>query len=38
MVKSRRMGWASNVAPVDNMRNKYRILVEKPEGKRVWKN
>jgi hypothetical protein len=34
IVKSRKMGWAGNVARVDANRNAYRILVGKPEGKR----
>jgi hypothetical protein len=32
--KSRRMRWAGNVARTGQKRNAYRILVEKPEGKR----
>jgi hypothetical protein len=31
MVKSRRMGWIGHVAYMGDMRNSYRILVEKPE-------
>jgi hypothetical protein len=34
MIKSRRMRWAGYVARMGEMRNAYRILVEKPEGKR----
>jgi hypothetical protein len=34
MIKSRRMRWAGNVARMGEMRNGYRILVKKPEGKR----
>jgi hypothetical protein len=34
MIKSRRMRWAGNVARMGETRNVYRILVEKPEGKR----
>jgi hypothetical protein len=34
MIKSRRMRWAGRVARVEMMRNAYRILVGKPEGKR----
>jgi hypothetical protein len=34
MIKSRRMRWAGHVAQMREMRNAYRILVEKPEGKR----
>jgi hypothetical protein len=45
MVKSRRMRWAGNVACMGDMRNAYKILVGKIEGKRPlgrlkrrWKN
>jgi hypothetical protein len=34
MIKSRRMRWAWHVARIGEKRNVYRILVEKPEGKR----
>jgi hypothetical protein len=34
MIKSRRMSWAGHVARVGALRNAYRILVGKPEGKR----
>jgi hypothetical protein len=34
MIKSRRMRWARHVARIGAMRNAYRILVGKPEGKR----
>jgi hypothetical protein len=34
MMKSRRMRWAGHVARKGETRNAYRILVEKPEGKR----
>jgi hypothetical protein len=34
MIKSRRMRWAGHVARTGEMRNAYRILVGKPEGKR----
>jgi hypothetical protein len=34
MIKSRRMRWAEHVARMGETRNAYRILVEKPEGKR----
>jgi hypothetical protein len=34
MIKSRRMRWAGHVAQMGEMRNAYRILVEKQEGKR----
>jgi hypothetical protein len=35
MIKSRRMGWAGDVARLGKKRNAYRILVGKPEGK-MW--
>jgi hypothetical protein len=45
MPKSRRMRWAEQVEYMGKMRNAYRILVEKPGGKRPlgrpkcrWKN
>jgi hypothetical protein len=34
MIKPRRMRWAGHVARIWEMRNAYRILVGKPEGKR----
>jgi hypothetical protein len=34
MIKSRRMRWVGHVARMGEMRNAYRILVGKPEGKR----
>jgi hypothetical protein len=34
MIKSRRMRWAGHIARMGETRNAYRILVEKPEGKR----
>jgi hypothetical protein len=34
MIKSRRMRWARYVKRMGEKRNAYRILVEKPEGKR----
>jgi hypothetical protein len=34
VIKSRRMRWAGHEAHTDEMRNEYRILVRKPEGKR----
>jgi hypothetical protein len=34
MIKSRRMRWAGHVALMAEKRNAYRILVEKPEGRR----
>jgi hypothetical protein len=33
-IKSRRMRWTSHVAPMGEKRNAYRLLVEKPEGKK----
>jgi hypothetical protein len=35
MIKSRRMRWAGHVARMVEKRNAYRILVGKPEGKRL---
>jgi hypothetical protein len=35
MIKSRRMIWAGHVARIGETRNAYRILVGKPEGKRL---
>jgi hypothetical protein len=34
IIKSRRVRWAGNVARMGKKRNVYRLLVEKPEGKR----
>jgi hypothetical protein len=34
MIKSRRVIWAGRVARIREKRNAYRIIVEKPEGKR----
>jgi hypothetical protein len=34
VIKSRRMRWAGHMACVGEMRNAYKILVRKPEGKR----
>jgi hypothetical protein len=34
MIKSRRMRWAGHVARMGEMKNAYRILVEKPKGRR----
>jgi hypothetical protein len=34
MVKSRRMKWAKHEARLEKIRNSYKILVVKPEGKR----
>jgi hypothetical protein len=38
--KSRSLTWAGNAAFMGNMRNSYKVLVRKPEGKRWlrWKN
>jgi hypothetical protein len=33
VIKSRRMWWAGHVAYMEEMRNTYKILVRKPEGK-----
>jgi hypothetical protein len=33
MIKSARVRWAGNVAPMEAKRNEYTILVGKPEGK-----
>jgi hypothetical protein len=33
MIKLRRMRWARNVAHMKEIRNEYKILVGKPEGK-----
>jgi hypothetical protein len=35
MIKLRRMRWAGHVARIGEKRNAYRILVGKPEGKRL---
>jgi hypothetical protein len=35
MIKSRRMRWEGHVACMGEMRNAYKILVRKPEGKRL---
>jgi hypothetical protein len=34
-MKSRRMRWAGHVARMGEKRNAYRLLVEKPEGRRA---
>jgi hypothetical protein len=34
VIKSRRMRWVGHVARMGEMRNVYKILVGKPEGKR----
>jgi hypothetical protein len=35
MIKARKMRWAGHVARVGEKRNAYRILVGKPEGRRL---
>jgi hypothetical protein len=35
IIKSRRMRWAGHVAQMGEKRNAYRLLVGKPEGKRL---
>jgi hypothetical protein len=35
MIKSRRVSWARRVARIVKKRNAYRVLVGKPEGKRL---
>jgi hypothetical protein len=34
VIKSRRMNWAGHVEHMEEMRNAYKMLVRKPEGKR----
>jgi hypothetical protein len=34
MIKSRMMRWVGHAAPMGKKRNAYRMLVEKPEGRR----
>jgi hypothetical protein len=34
-IKSRRMRWAGHVARMGEKRNKYQLLVRKPEGKTI---
>ena len=34
VIKSRRLRWVGHVARMGEMRNAYRVLVEKPEGRR----
>jgi hypothetical protein len=36
VIKSRRMGWTRNVERMGEMRNAYKMLVGKPEGKRQF--
>jgi hypothetical protein len=33
VIRSRRMRWAGHVARTEEMRNLYKVLVRKPEGK-----
>jgi hypothetical protein len=35
IIKSRRMRWEGHVARMEEKRNVYKLLVEKPEGKRL---
>jgi hypothetical protein len=35
MMKSRRVGWAGGVAPIGERKIVHRLLVVKPEGKRL---
>jgi hypothetical protein len=35
MIKSTRMRWVGHVAHMEEMRNAYKILVGKPEGKKL---
>jgi hypothetical protein len=35
MIKSRRMIWAGNIVRMGKKRNAYRLLVGKPDGKRL---
>jgi hypothetical protein len=34
IIKARRMSWAGHVARIGEQRNAYRLLVEKPEGRK----
>jgi len=34
VIKSRRLSWAGHVARIEERRGVYRVLVERPEGKR----
>jgi hypothetical protein len=36
MIKSRRIRWAGNIARMGKMRNVNKILLGKPEGKRLY--
>jgi hypothetical protein len=37
MIKSRRMSWVGQAVYMGETRNKYKILVGKPEGKRPFR-
>jgi hypothetical protein len=37
-MKSRRMRWTGHMVRMGKLRNAYKILVEKPEGKRPFKD
>jgi hypothetical protein len=34
VVKARRVRWTGNVARIGEIRNEYKVLIAKPEGKR----
>ena len=36
IIKPRQMSWAGNVARMGERRDAYRVLVEKPEGRRLF--
>jgi hypothetical protein len=36
VIKSRRLGWVGHIARMGEMRNAYKILVGKSEGKRPF--
>ena len=36
VIKSRRMRWAGHVARMEEGRSVHKVLVRKPEGKRLW--
>ena len=37
VIKSQRLSWSGCVAHMEEKREAYRVLVEKPEGKTTWK-
>jgi hypothetical protein len=37
MTKSRRMRWVGHIVHMREMRNMYKILVQKPDRKTSWK-